>query len=556
MNIRFSIPTLLLFLSLCSGCALHTGPGVSYFNEPLPNAEAFNAAVPRARVTWSGRGNAPDFVVGVSISGGGSRAATFGYSVLKLLDGLGILQHVNVVSGVSGGSLAASYFAMHREDLTHEEGWAEFRKAMGYDFAGAAIRKLFNPFTIAGLLLSDSDRSNLMAQVFDERLFKGRTFGDLEDGSAPSHGRATAPSSEAKPAAQGKPLKPILLINATNTTNFGQRFAFTEEQFDEIGSNLARYPLAHAVMASGAFPLFFDNVTLRDFRPRPPWTEETGARVAIAPRYVHLLDGGPSDNLGLDALREIAQNAAIETLRAEKPFSGCVLISIDAAVDRDAGHATQSDTRSGLGRIVALNAKAAIDALFLARRSSQLAAYRLNVYEDAKRDNLGAQLRLTNHAQFPLFGDVSRSSRTSGLLRATNPRATAYDASKELFERLSKIQCSIWHMPLGGVANFQLDLPVWTTDAKSPRPIRFEPYGPNRELAEKVRRIETHYRLTDGSGRSPESLQDDIHKAAELLVNSGLLLERQTIWNLQQLIKSLDTSRSQAQPRDPERLAE
>lgn len=60
----------------------------------------------------------PDTLVGLAISGGGSRAATFAAGALEALaevrvkDGsreISVLEKVNYISSVSGGSLAAAY---------------------------------------------------------------------------------------------------------------------------------------------------------------------------------------------------------------------------------------------------------------------------------------------------------------------------------------------------------------------------------------------------------------------------------------------------------------
>jgi hypothetical protein len=58
--------------------------------------------------------------VGVALSGGGSRAALFGASGLEALaqvrgpDGASVLDQVSYLSSVSGGSVAASYYAMKK----------------------------------------------------------------------------------------------------------------------------------------------------------------------------------------------------------------------------------------------------------------------------------------------------------------------------------------------------------------------------------------------------------------------------------------------------------
>jgi predicted acylesterase/phospholipase RssA len=91
------------------------------------------------------------------------------------------------------------------------------------------------------------------------------------------------------------PQRPYLILNATNNTEGAEGtrvFCFTKECFDKLQSSIDRYSLVHAVMASAAFPAVFQSVTLKDFSKKDDW-------------YVHLFDGGVSDNLGITALREI-----------------------------------------------------------------------------------------------------------------------------------------------------------------------------------------------------------------------------------------------------------
>jgi hypothetical protein len=88
------------------------------------------------------------------------------------------------------------------------------------------------------------------------------------------------------------PERPYLILNATNGTkgDFGQVFTFTKEDFEEkLRSDISRYRLANAVMASAAFPAAFNYVTLRNFRRDEP-------------SYMHVFDGGNRDNLGLTSI--------------------------------------------------------------------------------------------------------------------------------------------------------------------------------------------------------------------------------------------------------------
>ena len=60
-----------------------------------------------------------DTLVGVALSGGGSRAALFGASGLealaglRLADGSSLIEKINHLSSVSGGSIAATYYALN-----------------------------------------------------------------------------------------------------------------------------------------------------------------------------------------------------------------------------------------------------------------------------------------------------------------------------------------------------------------------------------------------------------------------------------------------------------
>lgn len=58
--------------------------------------------------------------IGLALSGGGTKAAVFAHGVLHGLNDSGVLDHVDVISSVSGGSYAAMwYFTKHLEARTH-----------------------------------------------------------------------------------------------------------------------------------------------------------------------------------------------------------------------------------------------------------------------------------------------------------------------------------------------------------------------------------------------------------------------------------------------------
>jgi NTE family protein len=135
---------------------------------------------------------------------------------------------------------------------------------------------------------------HILAQRLDE-LYRGRTFGDL----------------------RARPGAPELLVTATDLTT-GAPFDFTPEQFALICSDLDRMPLSFAIAASSAVPILLSPMTLQnhagtctskarpvhkagdaaDYRTRMLALAAEGYRDAAGRPFVHLVDGGVSDNTG------------------------------------------------------------------------------------------------------------------------------------------------------------------------------------------------------------------------------------------------------------------
>lgn len=256
--------------------------------------------------------NSGSLFVVLAFSGGGTRAAALAYGVLEQLQHTDIewegvrkrlLDEVDLISAVSGGSYTAAYYALYRDRL-----FTDFdRDFLLRNVQGQLTRKLLAPGNLARTISPTFGRSDLVAEYLDKYLFHGATFGDLQQ-----HGR------------------PFLLLNATDMS-LGTRFEFTQDQFDLLCSDLMTYPLARAVAASSAVPVVFSPLTLRNYAGscgyrEPEWVQAAlDNRAASARRYyqaseqrsyldsarrpyVHLLDGGISDNTGLRALLERTQS--------------------------------------------------------------------------------------------------------------------------------------------------------------------------------------------------------------------------------------------------------
>jgi NTE family protein len=254
--------------------------------------------------------NEDQLLLMLTFSGGGTRAAAFSYGVLETLRGTSVtlrgrqrrlLDEVDWISGVSGGSFTAAYYGLFR-DRTFEEFEPRFlKKNIQGDLTHAT---LFNPINWGKLFSAYYDRSDLAADYYDKHVFEGKTFGDLLT------------------------LKePMIVINATDMVR-GSRFSFVQDTFDVICSDLSSFPVARACAASSAVPLVLSPITLRNhaggcgYQMPPALAEAMVPPRDVASRrldlannmlpfldskqkpYIHLVDGGVADNLGLRALLE------------------------------------------------------------------------------------------------------------------------------------------------------------------------------------------------------------------------------------------------------------
>jgi NTE family protein len=157
----------------------------------------------------------------------------------------------------------------------------------------------------------------------------------------------------------------------------GFRFEFTQEQFDLLCSDLSSIPVARAVAASSSFPGLLTPVTLRSYGgtcgdSEPEWMKTPAGPGLSARRqnrimevrsyldrtnreYIHLLDGGLADNLGVRGFLDaaISRDSVWRTMQAYKleRLRKVVLIVVNASVGRDYRVGTQENA-PGSSRVV------------------------------------------------------------------------------------------------------------------------------------------------------------------------------------------------------------
>jgi NTE family protein len=211
-----------------------------------------------------------------------------------------LLDQVDIVSGVSGGSILAASFA-----LDGVAGMGHFEEVfLNGELQSKLVSRLASPSALWRLTSPRFGRSELLQELLDETLFRGATFGDLLQ----------------------KGRRPYLSLYASDLGT-GGRFEFSQDHFDYLCSDVGSVPLARAVAASSAAPLVLSPVTLWNHTPalgQPDCgvpalraqSSDSAAPVAAGARsrslesyreadskgplrpFVHLLDGGLSDNIG------------------------------------------------------------------------------------------------------------------------------------------------------------------------------------------------------------------------------------------------------------------
>jgi NTE family protein len=250
----------------------------------------------------------------LAFSGGGTRAAAFSYGVLEELQHTEIvrrngkrvrlLHEVDVITGVSGGSFTALAYGLYGDKL-----FDDYERFLKRDVQGGLVSRFFSPANWSALWSEQWGRSELAAQLYDEVLFKNATFRDLDRGDGP-----------------------LIVVTATDLST-GSRLAFTQSDFDLLCSDVDSVPLSRAAAASSAVPLVLSPVTLNNYGGTcgfafPTWVQGLESRDRTARPagralqrykemqsfqdsrnrpYIHLVDGGLADNVGMRSVLEVME---------------------------------------------------------------------------------------------------------------------------------------------------------------------------------------------------------------------------------------------------------
>lgn len=297
----------------------------------------------------------------VTFSGGGSRAVSLGYGVLEQFQqatvrpterGDTLLQNIDVVYGVSGGSVLAAYLALEGQETIPK--FKEF--FLKKNFQKKVINEVFSLSNVPRLTSPQFGRSDLLQEQLNLALYHGKTFADLAR----------------------KRKGPFAVINATDMTA-GQKVSFTQDFFDWLCVDLNDIEIARAVAASSAVPLIFSPITLNNHagfchaESKKAFLMQTQPgnhlllnnfnamqkRLAryqdsVEQPYLHLVDGGLTDNLGLASLLDMSNLLSVRKLYAELKKSALrhvVVVSVNAQNERTS-HIDKSADVPGVREVV------------------------------------------------------------------------------------------------------------------------------------------------------------------------------------------------------------
>ncbi len=256
-----------------------------------------------------------DLLVAISFSGGGTRAAAFAHGALiefertrvPARDGpASLLDKLDFVSGVSGGSVTAAYYGLKKRAAL-----ADFREKFLLRNAEEAISTDITLSNISKALGGGINDTEKFPRWLDANLFEGATFNAFRVSR-----------------------RPRIWINASDIYN-RTTFVFGATAFRAICSDLNSFSIADAVAASAAVPVLFAPVVIkaypgqcnsklpdwivraRDDHNAPPmlhnFAEAISRYNAGEVPYIKLLDGGLVDNFGLSGF-------TIARLSSETPY--------------------------------------------------------------------------------------------------------------------------------------------------------------------------------------------------------------------------------------------
>ena len=270
-------------------------------NDPINQPLTTNPAKVEAALAPDVEPNYDDMEIALTFSGGGTRAAAFSYGVLTGFDEthvrtrtgtMSLLDHIDFISGVSGGSVLAAYYGLKKRAAM-----GDFKQRFLLANAEDGLQTNLSLANIARGLQGGVNDSTQFPHWLDTHLFNHATYRELL-----------------------RNRRPTVWINASDIYD-RTAFLFSPVTFSALCSDLTSYPISLAVAASAAVPVVFAPIVIQNYPggcpiALPEWVQRVRSNPNAEPllqsyadaleryrtgevKYVKLLDGGLVDNYGL-----------------------------------------------------------------------------------------------------------------------------------------------------------------------------------------------------------------------------------------------------------------
>lgn len=268
--------------------------------------------------------------IALTLSGGGYRASIFHIGVLSYLyhlrldDGSRLLDHIAVMSTVSGGTITGMLYllALAADDNVPKHLADMYDKIVANNLADYLLQNVAKKKNDSKLSIIKE-----LGNVYDSVFFNGNTFQSLYDVVQKSHLHHYA----------------AYATDISNALPF--RFQVAKKEYGDvtIGNEVKgirfdsakKYRLADILAASSCFPIAFEPINFpRDFKD---YSEDD--EFAQSNMQTMLMDGGIIDNQGIDYLMEADRQMFV--VNDEK------IKGIDLAIISDAASSASEDTLNG-----------------------------------------------------------------------------------------------------------------------------------------------------------------------------------------------------------------
>lgn len=301
-----ALPCILL-LGGCASLGFSSTPWPNYTSVHDEKAVDFMRGVPPVKsglleggVNGADYSSDDNYVLGISVTGGGMRAAAFTLGVLEELENQGVLDDVDFISSNSGGGWGVAAYLSDR---------ADYSSANTYDLTDRRIvlSKKFQDMSEAGIkCLPVSIMENITGERTFDELYQNNSGAQLPDHFVNA---AILPSESAFVFTEA--YLDYFRVTRMDACNEKRYSGFDIRSSEDGGSALANVPYGYAIATSGSVPLFYTSSAKTSVCAEfgklweSSFCNQNARKDEEKETEIHLVDGGIHDNHGYKTAIEI-----------------------------------------------------------------------------------------------------------------------------------------------------------------------------------------------------------------------------------------------------------